>query len=103
MRLASLYRTTSFRLALIFLALFSLTSFVLFAFIDWEVRDFLSDRVDEWILREGGGRAGLNLETLIRQLDNRQRSELDNERPIALVRRRQVARGRHGDPVSRAA
>jgi signal transduction histidine kinase len=84
MRLASLYRTTSFRLALIFLALFSLTSFVLFAFIDWEVRGFLSDKVDEWILREGRGRARLDLETLIRQLDNRQRSELDNERPIAL-------------------
>jgi signal transduction histidine kinase len=84
MRLVELYRTTSFRLALIFLSLFSLTSLVLFLFIDYEVKDFMSDKVDEWVVREGRGRSTLDIDTLIHQLGSRQHEDANLERPITL-------------------
>ncbi|MGX7876984.1 sensor histidine kinase [Mesorhizobium sp. ORM6] len=84
MRLADLSRTTSFKLAIAFLALFGLASLTLFAFISWEVKGFLSNRVDEWVLREGRMLSRLDAAALAQRLDSRQRDDATAERPITL-------------------
>ncbi|MET2831020.1 sensor histidine kinase [Mesorhizobium shangrilense] len=84
MRLADLSKTTSFRLAIAFLALFGLASLTLFAFISWEVKGFLSNRVDEWVQREGKVLSRLDATALAQRLDNRQRDDATTERPITL-------------------
>jgi signal transduction histidine kinase len=84
MRLADLSRTTSFRLAIAFLALFGLASLTLFAFISWEVKGFLTNRVDEWVLREGRTLSRLDAVALAQRLDGRQRDEATAERPMTL-------------------
>jgi signal transduction histidine kinase len=84
MRLAELSRTTSFRLAIAFLALFSLASLTLFAFISWEVKGFLSNRVDEWVLREGQTLSRLDAAALAPRLESRQRGDAAAERPMTL-------------------
>lgn len=84
MNLLDLARTTSFRLAVTFLLLFSAASVGLFAFVHWETKDFLSDKTDEWVTREIASLQRLDPA----QLTNRLRqSELDpstRERPFAL-------------------
>lgn len=84
MRIIELYRTTGFRLALSFLALFGLTSVVLYTFIDIEVKDFLTEKVDDWVLREGRSLTKLNVQTIAARLDNRKNGEFDAERPMTL-------------------
>lgn len=81
MRIIELYRTTGFRLALSFLALFGLTSVVLYTFIDIEVKDFLTEKVDDWVLREGRSLTKLDVQTIAARLDNRKNGEFDAERP----------------------
>ena len=52
MRLADLRRTTSFRLALLFLLLFGTATVVLCGFVYWQTRSYLAQRVDEALNRE---------------------------------------------------
>jgi hypothetical protein len=51
-RLADLRRTTSFRLALLFLLLFGTATVVLCGFVYWQTRSYLAQRVDEALNRE---------------------------------------------------
>jgi len=51
-RLSDLPRTTSFRLALLFLLLFGAASITLFGFLEWRTGDYLINRVDDWLQRE---------------------------------------------------
>lgn len=84
MNLLDLARTTSFRLALTFLLLFSAASVGLFAFVHWETKDFLSDKTDEWVGREIASLQRLDPAQLMTRL---KQSELDpgtTERPFAL-------------------
>lgn len=84
MRLIEFIHTTSFRLALAFLALFSLASIVLFVFIDWQVKEFMVEKVDEWVIREGRSLATLDPSVIAQRLANRNRENLDIERPMVL-------------------
>ncbi len=52
MRLADFRRTTSFRLALLFLMLFGAASSVLFGFLYWQTNNYYSSRVEEWLMSE---------------------------------------------------
>lgn len=95
MRWSEFARTTSVKLALAFLALFSLTSVMLFAFIDWEVTDFMEGKADSWILRETNALKGFDPAVIIQRLNNRDRDRLDVERPIVLYdAERRVVAGR---------
>jgi len=48
-RLTDLPRTTSFRLSVLFLALFGVSSLVLFGFLYWQTMSYLINSVDEWL------------------------------------------------------
>lgn len=52
MRLSEIPRTTSFRLSVLFLALFGCASLVLFGFIYWETSHYLTSSVDERLARD---------------------------------------------------
>ncbi len=52
MRLTDLPRTTSFRLSLLFLALFGVSSTIFFGFLYWQATTYLNNSVDHWIQRD---------------------------------------------------
>lgn len=52
MRLTDLPRTTSFRLSVLFLALFGASSAVFFGFTYWQATSYLNSSVDHWIARD---------------------------------------------------
>ena len=52
MRLTDLPRTTSFRLSVLFLALFGVSSMVFFGFLYWQATTYLNSSVDHWIQRD---------------------------------------------------
>jgi len=51
-RLTDLPRTTSFRLSVLFLALFGVSSLVFFGFVYWQATSYLNSSVDHWIQRD---------------------------------------------------
>ncbi len=60
MRLADLRRTTSFRLALLFLLLFGTATVALSGFLYWQTRSYLAQRVDDALNREQAAFDGLD-------------------------------------------
>lgn len=55
MRLSEIPRTTSFRLSVLFLALFGCASLALFGFIYWQTSSYLTSSVDERLARDAHG------------------------------------------------
>ena len=55
MRLTDLPRTTSFRLSVLFLALFGVATMVFFGFLYWQATSYLNSSVDHWIQRDSLG------------------------------------------------
>ena len=55
MRLSEIPRTTSFRLSVLFLALFGCASLALFGFIYWQTSRYLTSSVDERLERQAQG------------------------------------------------
>jgi signal transduction histidine kinase len=51
-RFGDLPRTTSFRLSLLFLGLFGISSLLLFGFLYWQTTTYLGNSVDEWLVRD---------------------------------------------------
>ena len=64
MRLAELPRTTSFRLAMLFLLLFGTAALLLCGFLYWQTKDFLSEREDETLVTEQAAFDGLDASEL---------------------------------------
>jgi signal transduction histidine kinase len=90
-RLIDLHRTTSFRLATLFLALFGVVSLLLFAYLYVEITGFEMERVDDWLLRE---HAALTREVpaeLVARFDHQSQFDPRHQRPFALF----DARGKH--------
>src|SRR6266446_4120842 len=54
--LSEIRRTTSFRLALLFLGLFGTASLILFGFVYWQTAGYLAIAVDDWLAREMAAR-----------------------------------------------
>ncbi len=52
MRLTDLPRTTSFRLSVLFLALFGVSTVAFFGFLYWQATSYLNSSVDQWIQRD---------------------------------------------------
>ena len=68
MRLIELRRTTSFRLALLFLLLFGAASLALFGFLFCQTRGYLVGRVDNWLAREQGTYVALDKDARLAHL-----------------------------------
>jgi signal transduction histidine kinase len=54
--LSEIRRTTSFRLALLFLGLFGAASLILFGFLYWQTAGYVAGGVDDWLTREMAAR-----------------------------------------------
>jgi signal transduction histidine kinase len=84
---SDLLRTTSFRLALLFLALFGAASLILFGFLYWQTAGYLTSGVDDWLVREMAGRAATGPAELLRVLGERPARDPGGRRPFALFDR----------------
>ncbi|WP_371307900.1 sensor histidine kinase [Azospirillum sp. TSA2s] len=84
MRPSDIPRTTSFRLALLFLALFGAASLVLFGFLYWQTVVYLGSRTDEWLDRETAGFSTVAISSLAARLDSRAGTAVSAQRPFAL-------------------
>jgi len=67
--LSDIPRTTSFRLALLFLGLFGTASFGVFGFLYWQTAGYLASGVDDWLGRELAARSAEHSSERRRQLD----------------------------------
>ncbi|HEX9461387.1 MAG TPA: ATP-binding protein [Alphaproteobacteria bacterium] len=84
MRLTDLLRTTSFRLAVLFLTLFSAASLLLFGFLYWQTERYLTGEVDDWLVRESTGRAAEKPHELAEGLTEHTALDPAGRRPFAL-------------------
>jgi signal transduction histidine kinase len=83
-RLSDLRRTTSFRLALLFLALFGAASLTLFGFLYWQTAGYLQSGTDEWLARELAGLVAASPSQLIEHLNEHAARDPEGDRPFAL-------------------
>lgn len=84
MRLSDLRRTTSFRLALLFLALFGAASLTLFGFLYWQTAGYLKGGTDEWLAREIRSLVAASPSQLIEHLQEHAAHDPEANRPFAL-------------------
>jgi signal transduction histidine kinase len=83
-RLSDLRRTTSFRLALMFLALFGTASLTLFGFLYWQTAGYLKSGTDEWLAREVTSLVAASPSQLIAHLQEHAAHDPEANRPFAL-------------------
>src|ERR1700736_1323690 len=83
-RLSDLRRTTSFRLALLFLALFGAGSLTLFGFLYWQTAGYLKNGTDEWLARELASLVAASPSQLIEHLNEHAARDPEGDRPFAL-------------------
>jgi len=87
-QLLDLSRTTGFRLAFQFLALFAAASLVLFGFLYWQMAFYLTRDVDELLTREQAGwLMAAPPAALAKQLDERAQRDPEAQRPVAMFDR----------------
>jgi signal transduction histidine kinase len=84
MRLSDIRRTTSFRLAMLFLLLFGTASVTLFGFMYWRTEGFLVARVDAWLGREQANMLRLTPGDLTEHVSGHAIYDPAMERPFAL-------------------
>src|SRR5271165_5958758 len=84
MRLTDLPRTTSFRLALLFLVLFATASLGLFAFLFTQTNGYLVRMTDNWLNREQVGFAQLDQPAFLERLAAHAIADPASERPFTL-------------------
>jgi signal transduction histidine kinase len=83
-RLSDLPRTTSFRLALLFLALFGAASLTLFGFLYWQTAGYLTGSVDEWLTREAASLVAASPSEIAERLNERAAHDPEGPRPFAM-------------------
>jgi signal transduction histidine kinase len=98
-RLSDLHRTTSFRLATLFLAMFGVVSLVLFAYLYVEITGFEMERVDDWLLREHAALIREGPEELVARFNHQSQFDPRHQRPFALfdAQGKHIAGGLPGD------
>lgn len=84
MRLSDLRHTTSFRLALLFLALFGGASLTLFGFLYWQTAGYLKSGTDEWLAREVTSLVAASPSELVAHLNAHAATDPEGNRPFAL-------------------
>jgi len=83
-RLSDILRTTSFRLALLFLGLFGAASLIVFGFMYWQIARYASHGMDSWLHTELASRTETHSSERMRQLNARPVTDPEGRRPIAL-------------------
>src|ERR1700738_1058724 len=83
-RLSDLRRTTSFRLALLFLAVLGPASLPLFVFLYWQTAGYLKSGTDEWLARELASLVAASPSQLIEHLNQHAARDPEGDRPFAL-------------------
>jgi signal transduction histidine kinase len=83
-RLADLPRTTSFRLALLFLLLFGAASLLLFGFLYRETNGYLTGMLDNWLYREQNGFAEMEQRSFLDRIRAHVMADPGWERPFSL-------------------
>ena len=84
MRLVDLPRTSSFQLALRFVLLFGAASLVLFGFLYWQTKHYVSGRVDDWLVREQAVFGPMERDNLVQRLNAHVVADPSLERPLTL-------------------
>ena len=99
MRLTDLHRTTSFRLATLFLAMFGVVSLLLFAYLYFEITGFEIERVDDWLQREHAALVREGPDELVARFDHESQFDPRHQRPFALfdTQGKHIAGGLPGD------
>ncbi|MGF6781692.1 sensor histidine kinase [Paraburkholderia sp. GAS334] len=99
MRLTDLHRTTSFRLATLFLAMFGVVSLLLFAYLYFEITGFEIERVDDWLQREHAALIREGTDELVARFNHQSQFDPRHQRPFALfdVQGKHIAGGLPGD------
>src|SRR5258708_5894826 len=82
--LSDLPRTTSFRLALLFLGLFGTASLILFGFLYWQTAGYLASAADDWVAREMAARVAADEAELNRRIAAHVADDPAGRRPFAL-------------------
>src|SRR5439155_16650949 len=82
--LSDIPRTTSFRLALLFLSLFGAASLGVFGFLYWQTAGYLASGVDDWLGRELAARTTEHTGERHRQLDAHTLLDPAGQRPFTL-------------------
>nr|WP_057929087.1 ATP-binding protein [Burkholderia ambifaria] len=91
MRLTDLHRTTSFRLATLFLAMFGIVSLVLFTYLYVEITGFEQERINDWLVREQTNIMREDSAGLLAHIVHQSQRDPDRQRPFGLF----DAQGRH--------
>jgi len=89
-RLSDLPRTTSFRLSVLFLALFGVSSLLLFGFLYWQTMSYLTNSVDDWLQRDAKGYLSAPAD-IARRLQGHAEHDPEGLRPFGLF----DSQGRH--------
>lgn len=99
MRLTDLHRTTGFRLATLFLALFGAATLVLFGYLYVEIAGFEKERIDDWLVREHAGIGRKHVENLAESFNRQSQYDTRSQRPFGLFDSagRRIAGGYPGD------
>ncbi|MCB8876058.1 sensor histidine kinase [Acidisoma silvae] len=84
MRLVDLPRTSSFRLALVFLALFGIAASILFGFLYIRTQDYLIQSVDSWLAREAPGNYASPVPAIIARFNAHAQGDTDMDRAFTL-------------------
>jgi len=83
-RLTELHRTTSFRLATLFLAMFGFASILLFGYLYVEITGFETERVDEWLRREHAELIREKPDDLVARFEHQNQYDPRTQRPFGL-------------------
>nr|WP_216668992.1 ATP-binding protein [Paraburkholderia xenovorans] len=89
--MTELHRTTSFRLATLFLTLFGFVAVLLFGYLYVEITGFETERIDDWLMREHGEMRREDLATLLSRFKQQSLNDPARQRPCGLF----DAHGKH--------
>lgn len=84
MRLSDLHRTTGFRLATLFLALFGAAALVLFSYLYVEITGFEKERIDDWLVREHAELRREEATNLVASFNHQSEYDTRRQRPFGL-------------------
>ena len=84
LRLADLRRAASFRMALLFMALYGLIAVLLFGFLYVQISSYEMERIDEWLPRERNAVLRSTAAELVARVADHARLDPQDERPFGL-------------------
>ncbi|MGI4813585.1 MAG: sensor histidine kinase [Janthinobacterium lividum] len=84
MRLTDLHRTTGFRHATLFLALFGFIAVLLFGYLYKEITGFEMERIDDWLVREHAEMQREDPASFVKRFEQQRQNDPGTQRPFGL-------------------